>query len=252
METHSPELMISILAVMKSGAAYLPIDSSYPVERINYMLEDSKSNMMLTNFNLTDEIKFKGNIINLNNENLQGYSKSDLQKTNNLNDLVYIIYTSGSTGRPKGVMIEHQGLTNYIWWTKKMYLKDKNEAMALYSSISFDLTVTSIFTPLISDNKIIIYDNDETEFVLYKILRENRVAVVKLTPAHLTLLKDIDNTKSSIKRFIAGGEDLKVNLAKEVCNSFGKNIEIFNEYVPTETVVGCMIYKYDEEKDKGV
>lgn len=251
-ETHSIELIVSILGVLKSGAAYLPIDTSYPVERINYMLEDSKSNVMLTNFNISDKIKFKGNIININNEDLQEYSKTNLRKYNSLSDLVYIIYTSGSTGKPKGVMIEHQGLTNYIWWANKMYLKNKEEAMALYSSISFDLTVTSIFTPLISSNKIVIYDNDETEFVLYKILRENKATVVKLTPAHLTLLKDMDNTKSSIKRFIVGGEDLRVNLAKEVCNSFGKNIEIFNEYGPTETVVGCMIYKYDEEKDKGV
>lgn len=252
METHSVELMISILASMKAGAAYLPIDSSYPVERINYMLEDSKINMLLTNFKITDEIKFKGNIINISDESLQGYSKNNLSKSNSLSDLVYIIYTSGSTGKPKGVMIEHQGLANYIWWANKRYLKNENETMALYSSISFDLTVTSIFTPLISGNKIVIYDNDETEFVLYKILRENRATVVKLTPAHLTLLKDMDNTKSSIKRFIVGGEDLKVNLAKEVCNSFGKNIEILNEYGPTETVVGCMIYKYDEDKDKGV
>ncbi|MHB9940923.1 non-ribosomal peptide synthetase [Clostridium sporogenes] len=252
METHSIELIISILAAMKAGAAYLPIDPSYPVERINYMLEDSKSNMLLTNFKVKDEIKFKGNIININNEDLKGYSKINLPKANSLSDLVYIIYTSGSTGKPKGVMIEHQGLTNYIWWANKMYLKDEDEVMALYSSISFDLTVTSIFTPLISGNKIIIYDNDETEFVLYKILREDKATVVKLTPAHLTLLKDMDNTKSSIKRFIVGGEDLKVKLAKEVCNNFGKNINIYNEYGPTETVVGCMIYKYDEDKDKGV
>ncbi|WP_434306253.1 amino acid adenylation domain-containing protein [Clostridium botulinum] len=252
METHSIELIISILGVLKTGAAYLPIDPNYPVERINYMLEDSKSNMLLTNFKVTDEIKFKGNIININNEDLQGYSKINLPKANSLSDLVYIIYTSGSTGKPKGVMIEHQGLTNYIWWANKMYLKDEDEVMAVYSSISFDLTVTSIFTPLISGNKIIIYDNDETEFVLYKILRENKATVVKLTPAHLTLLKDMNNTKSSIKRFIVGGEDLKVKLAKEVCNNFGENIKIYNEYGPTETVVGCMIYKYDEDKDKGV
>ncbi len=252
METHSTELLISILGVLKAGAVYLPIDPSYPIERINYMLEDSKSNIMLTNFIVLDEIKFKGSIININDEDLQGYSKNDLKKTNSLSDLVYIIYTSGSTGKPKGVMIEQQGLTNYIWWANKIYLKGEDEAMALYSSISFDLTVTSIFTPLISGNKIVIYDNDETEFVLYKILRENKVSVVKLTPAHLTLLKNMDNTRSNIKRFIVGGEDLKVNLAKEVCNSFGKNIEIFNEYGPTETVVGCMLYKYDERKDKGV
>lgn len=252
MASHSIELVVGILGVLKAGGAYLPIDPSYPIERINYMLEDCKSNKLLTNFDANNDIKFRGNITNINDIDLNLYSKQNLVKLNELNDLVYIIYTSGSSGKPKGVMIEHKGLTNYIWWAKKMYLKDENEVMALYSSISFDLTVTSIFTPLISGNKIVIYDTDETEFVLYKILRENKATVVKLTPAHLTLLKDIDNNNSNIKRFIVGGEDLKVRLAKEIYNSFSKNIEIYNEYGPTETVVGCMIYKYDEEKDKGV
>ncbi|SFB07860.1 non-ribosomal peptide synthetase [Clostridium frigidicarnis] len=252
METHSIELIVSILGVLKAGGAYLPIDPSYPIERINYMLQNSESSMLLTNFKVNNDICFKGNITNINDVNLNIYSKETLVNISNLQDLVYIIYTSGSTGKPKGVMIEHQGLTNYIWWAKKMYLKDEEDVMALYSSISFDLTVTSIFTPLIFGNKIVIYDNDETEFVLYKILRENKATVIKLTPAHLTLLKGMNNSYSNIKRFIVGGEDLKVSLAKEIYNSFGKNIEICNEYGPTETVVGCMIHKYNEEKDKGV
>lgn len=252
MTSHSMELVIGILGILKAGGTYLPIDSSYPIERINYMLQDSESFMVLTNFEVDDEINFRGRITNIKDVDLSLYSKENLIKIKSLNDLAYIIYTSGSTGKPKGVMIEHKGLTNYIWWAKKRYLKDENEVIALYSSISFDLTVTSIFTPLVSGNQIVIYDTDETEFVLYKILRENKATVVKLTPAHLTLLKDRDNNSSNIKRFIVGGEDLKVSLAKEICNSFGKNIEICNEYGLTEAVVGCMIYKYDEENDKGV
>jgi len=114
METHSTELLISILGVLKAGAVYLPIDPSYPIERINYMLEDSKSNIMLTNFIVLDEIKFKGSIININDEDLQGYSKNDLKKTNSLSDLVYIIYTSGSTGKPKGVQTIYGGLIKFI------------------------------------------------------------------------------------------------------------------------------------------
>lgn len=252
MVTHSAELLISILGVLKAGAAYLPIDAGYPIERVNYMLEDSKSSLLLINFKWEEAVNFNGKIIDVREIELSLYSKEVSAKAGELSDLAYIIYTSGSTGKPKGAMIEHQGLTNYICWANKVYLKGDKEVMALYSSISFDLTVTSIFTPLISGNRILIYESDEREFVLYRILRENKATVVKLTPAHLTLLKDRDNRSSRIKRFIVGGEDLKAALAKEVYNSFGKNIEILNEYGPTETVVGCMIYKYDEEKDKGV
>lgn len=252
MMSHSLELIIGIIAVLKAGGAYLPIDPNYPVERVNYILEDSESIMLITNLDIYQNIKYKGKKIYVNDVNLDLYSKENLIKINQLKSLAYIIYTSGSTGKPKGVMIEHQGLTNYIWWAKKMYLKDESEVMPLYSSIAFDLTITSTFTPLISGNKIIIYDNDETEFVLYRILKENKVTIVKLTPAHLTLLKNMDNSGSNIKRLIVGGEELNTRIAKEVSESFGKNVEIYNEYGPTEAVVGCMIYQYDEKKDRGI
>lgn len=250
MASHSIELVIAILGVIKAGGAYLPIDPDYPVERINFMLEDSGSTMLLTNFMVRNDFEYSGNIINVCDIDINSYSKENLEKVNRLDDLVYIIYTSGSTGKPKGVMIENSGLTNYVWWARKEYLRDDKEVMALYSSISFDLTVTSIFTPLISGNKIVIYENNESEYVLFKILRENKVTVIKLTPAHLSLIKDIDNSKSNINRLIIGGEDLKRNLAEKIHQSFNMDIEIYNEYGPTETVVGCMIYKYNED-DKG-
>lgn len=245
METHSLELIISILGVLKAGAAYLPIDPTYPLERVKYILEDSNSSMILTNYQVGDESKFSCKSINVKDLDVSSFSKRNLEEKSNAEDLVYIIYTSGSTGKPKGVMIEHRGLVNYICWATRMYLKDKEEVVPLYSSVAFDLTVTSIFTPLVSGNQIIIYEKNDDEFVLFRILEENKATVIKLTPAHLTLLKDLNNTKSKIKRFIVGGDDLKVTLARDIFNSFQKNIEIFNEYGPTEAVVGCMIHKYD-------
>jgi len=249
LKTHSFELVISILGVFKAGATYLPIDPDYPVERINYLLKDSGSKLLLTNIKLNG-IVFAGEKININNVQMSSYDTNNPLNKTSMYDLAYIIYTSGSTGMPKGVMVGHQGLTNYIWWANKTYFKREFEAMALYSSIAFDLTVTSIFTPLVSGKKIVIYDNSEDEFVLYKILRENKVTVIKLTPAHLELLKGVDYTNSDVLRFIVGGDQLKVSLAKEINDGFG-GVEIYNEYGPTETVVGCMIHKYDEEKDKG-
>ena len=246
-ETHSIELVISILGVLKASWTYLPIDPSYPTERINYMLEDSCSRLILTNFE-AEGIKFDRETININHADLNSYSKENSPNINSMEDLAYLIYTSGSTGTPKGTMIKHRGLTNYIWWAGKTYFKSENEAMALYSSIAFDLTVTSIFTPLITGNKIVIYDNDEKDFILYRILNENKVTVVKLTPAHLMLLRNKDFRSSHIKRFIVGGDDLKSSLAKEISDSFN-DIEIYNEYGPTEAVVGSMIYKYEEKDD---
>ncbi len=166
--------------------------------------------------------------------------------------MAYIIYTSGSTGKPKGTMIKQRGLVNYITWADKVYVKNESLDFPLYSSFSFDLTVTSIFTPLISGNKIVVYKDQEDEPIIRQVFKENKVGIVKLTPAHLSMIKEIDNSNSSIKRLILGGEDLKAELAKEVYESFNKNVEIYNEYGPTETVVGCMLYKYDYDKDKSI
>lgn len=249
--TRSIETVIGILGILKAGGAYLPIDPSYPSDRISYMLEDSGSRILLTNIQLPKNVGFNGIIIDLNNQDIYSGDSYNLECFNKTNDLVYVIYTSGFTGKPKGTMIEHQGLVNYIWWAKKMYVKNDNEIFPLYSSLSFDLTVTSIFTPLISGSKIIVYDesNDDDEYVLYRIIKENKATIIKLTPSHLSLLKNINNKNTSLKRFIVGGEDLKVSLAKDIYESFSGNVEIFNEYGPTETVVGCMIHKYNYESD---
>lgn len=252
--THSIETVISILAILKAGGAYLPIDPGYPDDRISYMLEDSDCKILLANLELHENVRFDGEIIDIRKEGLYSGDASNLDVRNKANSLAYVIYTSGSTGKPKGTMIEHQGLVNYIWWAKKMYVNTNDEVFPLYSSLAFDLTVTSVFTPLISGNQIIVYDenSDEEEYILYRIMKDNKATVIKLTPSHLSLLKHTNIRNSSVKRFVVGGEDLKVSLAKDIYTKFEGNIEILNEYGPTETVVGCMIHKYDYESDTRV
>ncbi len=245
----SLEMIIGILAILKAGGAYLPIDPEYPKERIEYMIEDSKLNILLTQKCLRDKVNSTGEVIEIEDDSIYTGDKFNLENIVNSDNLAYIIYTSGSTGKPKGVMIEHRGLVNYITWAKKMYLQGEKCDFPLYSSLSFDLTVTSIYTPLTSGNKIIIYGNDDDELLISKVVREGRVQVIKLTPAHLQIIKDMELSDSKIKRLIVGGEELKTELAREIYLRFNKDIEIYNEYGPTETVVGCMIYRFDFEKD---
>lgn len=248
----SLEMVIGIIGILKAGGAYLPIDPLYPVSRINYMLEDAAVTILLTNYEIDQDIRFEGDIINITSHDLYRGPTHNLTATSKPKDLVYLIYTSGSTGFPKGTMIEHQGLMNYVWWANKIYVKGEKAVFPLYTSLAFDLTVTSIFTPLISGNEIIVYPNDEVEYVLYRIIRENKATIIKLTPSHLSLLVDQDYHNSVVRRFIVGGENLKTSLAYKIKRSFQENIEIFNEYGPTETVVGCMIYQYNIEADQGI
>ncbi|WP_197262699.1 non-ribosomal peptide synthetase [Brevibacillus laterosporus] len=243
---HSYEMIVGIWAVLKAGGAYVPIDPDFPLNRVSYILQDSQAKLLLSNADVNIE-GFEGEVIRLDDPANYLSESHNLVNINQVSDLVYAIYTSGSTGKPKGTLIEHRGLVNYIHWAKQKYIQSQDETFALYSSLAFDLTVTSIFAPLLNGNQIIVYVENESEFVLDTILRENRVNILKLTPAHLALISDKDNHNSVIRRFIVGGEDLKATLAAKTYESFKGDISIYNEYGPTETVVGCMIYEYNPE-----
>ncbi len=250
--THSLEMVIGILGILKAGGAYLPIDPDYPAGRIHYLLDDSQARVLLVNYSsdMVRDLNFNGEIFDLRRSEVYPGDGDDLPYIGTPDNLVYVIYTSGSTGQPKGVMIEHRGLVNYSWWANKVYVRERNEVFALYSSLAFDLTVTSIFTPLTGGHQIHITVHDGTDFIIERILSENKATIVKLTPAHLALLQGESRRESSVRCFIVGGEDLKTSLAAGIQRSFGAGLEIYNEYGPTETVVGCMIHRYNPESDQ--
>jgi len=245
---HAAETVIAIWGVLKAGGAYVPVDPAYPEERIRYMLEDSGAKLVLTNI---DGIEGQYPVPFLDLRAASSFDDESINPEVRLepDDLAYIIYTSGSTGQPKGAMIEHRGLTNYIWWAKLIYAKEEPSIFPLYSSLAFDLTVTSVFTPLICGGMIVVYRDNGEQFILYRILQDNQCTVVKLTPAHLSLLQNIDCRHSSVRRFIVGGEDLKTSLARNIYDNWGGHIDVLNEYGPTETVVGCMIHRFDPNED---
>ncbi|MED4580173.1 amino acid adenylation domain-containing protein, partial [Bacillus atrophaeus] len=248
---HNIELVVGILAVLKAGGAYVPIDPDYPEHRIQYILDDSKAEIILTQHHLQQRLAHAGTIVLLDEESSYHEEHSNMERISSVKDLAYVIYTSGSTGKPKGVLIEHQGLTNYIWWADRVYVKGEKTNFPLYSSIAFDLTVTSIFTPLISGNAIIVFGGEDRATLLSSVVQDSRVDIIKLTPAHLQLLNEMNIPhECTIRKMIVGGDNLSTRLARDISEQFQDQIEIFNEYGPTETVVGCMIYSYDPQKDR--
>ncbi|KAF1677374.1 non-ribosomal peptide synthetase [Bacillus sp. SKDU12] len=248
---HSIELVVGILAVLKAGGAYVPIDPGYPKHRIQYIVDDSEADIILTESHLRQQLDLSGPMVFIDEESSYHKDSTDLEPISSAKDLAYVIYTSGSTGKPKGVAIEHQGLTNYIWWARKVYVKGEKTTFPLYSSIAFDLTVTSVFTPLITGNAMIIYGGENKAVLLESIVQDPRVDIIKLTPAHLRLLKEMNiPPECAIRKFIVGGDNLSTGLARNISRQFGGRIEIFNEYGPTETVVGCMIHSFDSQHDR--
>ena len=240
--TNSIESVVAILAIMRIGAAYCPIDISYPPNRIEYILKTTEARIIVSNIEKIHR-KYK-NVLLFNDVINFSYTVGVFSKSYNPEDTVYVIFTSGSTGNPKGVMVKNIGLTNYVCWAKKQYIDDI-ETFPLFTSLAFDLTVTSLFTPLISGGKIKVYNNEQNHFPLFQILDENACTIMKLTPAHLLLIANEEYASSTLKKFIVGGDNLSAHLAQKIYNMFGRQIEIYNEYGPTETAVGCMIHKFD-------
>lgn len=249
MVEHSFDILIGIMGILKAGGAYLPIDSQYPVERKNFLLSDSGVNILLTQSNMIDSIGFEGEIIYMDDPGILQEEDTQLKHINSRDDLAYVIYTSGSTGKPKGVMVKHSGLTNYICWAAKVYLQGKKLVFPLYSSISFDLTVTSVFAPMVTGGSVVIYSNTDRLSIIRQILEEDRVDIMKLTPTHLQAINEFGCVPSKLCRFIVGGEELSTELARKIHDAYKGRVEIFNEYGPTETVVGCMIHKFNPDAD---
>lgn len=254
----TPDLLISILAILKAGAAYLPVDVELHDNRIGSILKNSRAACIVTSQSYTARVvqcapSMTADRIILPEELLlDDYPDTFPENINQPGDLAYVIYTSGTSGEPKGVMVSHQSLVHYNWWAAKKYVKDTPVSFPLFTSISFDLTITSIYVPLITGNTVVIYQEDGGNMVFEKVIAENKVDVIKLTPTHLRMMCEMDTAPisrySKVKCFIVGGEEFPAGLAKKVAGIFNGNVEIYNEYGPTEAAVGCMIYqyKYDE------
>ena len=251
----SVEVVIALLAVLKAGAAYVPVDPGYPVERIDLMLTDSETAVCLTHSALSHKLppSAQNNAIFVDQSDyvLSLLSADNLAVPIRPDNLAYLIYTSGSTGKPKGAMITHGGLANYLDWALQAYPVQAGGA-PVHSSIGFDLTVTSLFLPLLAGQPVRLLPEGEGGNLLGESLAEQGgYGLIKITPAHLLLLNQTvpaDKAAVSTQSFVIGGEQLTAEqLAFWRQNA--PNTRLFNEYGPTETVVGCCVYEVMPEDD---
>ena len=240
-----------LLAIFKIGAAYIPIDPALPTERINLLVAKSDCKLVIS----TSEIMTGLNVICPVYE-LQSFSSPTqadaikpednalLSAISNENDIAYIMFTSGSTGEPKGVVISQGALSNYISWASDYYSSEQRLCFPFYSSVGFDLTVTSLYVPLVTGGHIKVYGEQRypANTVILDVVKENAVDIIKLTPAHLQLIIGMQLSSSRVKQLIVGGEDLKSTLANNILGSFSDSLKIHNEYGPTEATVGCIVY----------
>ncbi len=233
------ETTIGSLAILKAGAAYVPIDPNYPDERIEYMLEDSNTSVLLTQSNLTEQLaSLHTNTLAIDDaQRFESYDESDLSVSMSSENLVYMIYTSGSTGNPKGVMVKHSGFVNLIEWYSKTFHIDTQSSTALISSLSFDLTQKNIFATLISGATLVLPKDEgfDPEYLLSTIA-ENGCTFLNCAPSAFYALLDAsapDYTPlQSLKYVFLGGESINLDSISAWLNS--TQTTLVNSYGPTE------------------
>lgn len=236
------EFVTAVLAVLKAGGYILPIDPEYPEERIQYMLEDSGTGILLTQGILKEGVDFNGQILNLENADIFTGSSSNPENLNNPKDLLYIIYTSGTTGKPKGVMIEHRNMANLMDFQYSKTNIDFSKKVLQFATVSFDVCYQEIFGALLSGGELIIAGEEEKKDAekLFKFIEERDIKVIFLPTAFLKFIlnekKYVEMLPRSIEHIITAGEQLIVNgELKSFMKSNG--VYLHNHYGPSETHV---------------
>jgi len=253
----SLEMLVGMLGILKAGGAYVPLDPEYPQERLSFMLEDSRSEVLLTKQRLVERLhEHAAQTVCLDTEwqTISGENEENLNAVIDGQNLAYLIYTSGSTGRPKGVMIEHRSLFNYLGWCTNAYSLADGCGSPVHTPLGFDLTITSLLAPLLAGKRVVLLPEEKGVTALADSLRNKQdFSVVKLTPSHLELLGQMlkpEEAAGGTRAFVIGGEALRGETLA-FWRTHAPGVKLFNEYGPTETVVGCSVYELKNETPVG-
>ncbi|UCH95067.1 MAG: amino acid adenylation domain-containing protein [Candidatus Aminicenantes bacterium] len=237
------EMMVGILAIVKAGGAYLPLDPFYPADRINNILEDSQASFILTGKAQKELIKnpFEAINIEIKNNSLYCGDSRNPDIFVQSRDLIYVIYTSGSTGKPKGVSIEHRSLINFIKGMTGMIDFGRQDCILSLTTISFDIFGLEAILPLTRGSRVVIGDREEqlNAGAAGAILAKQGITILQVTPSRLSLL--LSNRESlhilrNLKYLLVGGEPFPVQLLERARDARGHG-KIYNLYGPTETTI---------------
>ncbi len=245
MVDRSLEMFVGAVGVLKSGAAFMPIDTKYPADRIEFMLADSKSKALVTQKHLLGGAKYDGPALALDDEALYTGAPAAAAPFKNIsrpNDLAYVIYTSGSTGQPKGALIEHHSLLNFSFWYKASHAITEADALAKHASFGFDASIMEVFPPLIAGAEVHIISEDIKLSLneLNDYFEKNRIRGAFFTTQLAEQYNE--NFDSKTLRYIdAGGEKLRTFTKR----SYTLN----NGYGPTECTVYTTFFPVDRNYD---
>ncbi|MCP5046407.1 MAG: amino acid adenylation domain-containing protein, partial [bacterium] len=249
----SIEMIVAILAVLKTGNCYLPLDPLNPGERLDYMLEDSETELLLIQTGLPPESRFSGNVLDIDEPGSYHDDGTNLALTGEPGTSAYMIYTSGTTGKPKGVQIKHQNLVNYSTWFAAFSSLTGEDKSLLTSSFAFDLGYTSIYPCLLTGGELHLLPRESYMFpgVLLDYIHHQSIRYLKMTPSLFSTLVSGDgftgDKLSALRLVVLGGEAIR---AADVAEAYRRcsHLKIMNHYGPTEVTIGCIARYIDSNE----
>ncbi|QZZ33062.1 amino acid adenylation domain-containing protein [Streptomyces sp. ST1015] len=233
----SVDVVVALLAVLKAGGAYVAVDPAYPAERVRFMVEDSAPVLVLSVSGALEEAPGGVPVVLLDDPavigELETLSGVSLGVVPELSSAAYVIYTSGSTGRPKGVVVQHRSVGAYLLHNRETYGGAGGSSL-VHTSVSFDLTVTALFTPLVSGGFVRLGELAEAE----------GASLMKMTPSHLVLLEGMDASAAPSETLLVGGEALSGELLGR-WRERHPDVVVFNAYGPSEATVNCCEWRLE-------
>ena len=249
----SPDMLVALLGVLKTGGAYLPLDPSFPSERLAFMVEDSGASVILTQTSLLSELpENQAKVICL--DALEGLPSARTKKKISAarsDDLAYLIYTSGSTGKPKGVQIHHRAVVNFLWSMKEDLNISADDTLLAVTTLSFDIAVLELLLPLTVGARVVIASTEVAAdgALLAKALTDSQATFMQATPASWRSLLEAGWDGQDDLKILCGGEALTNDLAEHLLQ---RGSQLWNVYGPTETTVWSTIYRVTSVEDQGI
>jgi iturin family lipopeptide synthetase A len=241
----SPEMVVGLLAILKAGAAYVPLDPDYPAERLAFMVADARVPVLLTQQRILTKLPSNNARLLCVDTEWEAIAQESAQRTFTAvtpDNLAYVIYTSGSTGQPKGAMNAHRGICNRLLWMQEAYRLQAGDRVLQKTPFSFDVSVWEFFWPLLAGATLVVAKaggHQDTRYLADTIARE-RVTTMHFVPPMLAAFLDEPGLAAkciSLRQVICSGEALPPELAQRFFQVFGRTSKLHNLYGPTEAAV---------------
>jgi amino acid adenylation domain-containing protein len=242
------ELPVVLMAILKSGAMYLPLDPSFPDDRLKLMLEDSGAALVITNQQFAEELGLQeSKALILDTADFRSTTAPEIAEVSlSKNHPAYLLYTSGSTGKPKGVVVTHQSVINLLLDLKTKFGIASHDVLLAITTISFDISVLELFLPLITGARVHLATREQSLDAgwLEKTIAETPITYMQATPATWELLLASGWKGNPGLNILCGGEALRIELAERLLK---RNLSLWNLYGPTETTIWSTVNKVTTE-----